>query len=507
MGERSTVEQGSLRQRTLKGVAVTASRGVFTAVVRIITVAVLARILAPEDFGLVAAVVTLQQMAGLFLIRGLGDVIVQRAEVSKKDTGTAMTLLLLGGTACSVGFWVFGGAIESILELPGAALALGWVSLALPIEALSQVYISDARRRLRFERIAIIEATASVFGYTVVSIALALAGAGSWALIGGVLGVTLVRLIGFAWDTVGDYRPCFSLASARRMFSFTALVTVWTVAGHIFHNVDRLLLARLMGADAVGYLSNARSFVNTFVEFYSYPVNQVLFPVLARLQDDRKRLLEGYRHAAAFSNLLGMPSALVVCALAEPLVAILLGGQWGPAVPVVQVLGLSIFTTIWAMPFVVFLRGMGEIKEVVTLTCVETAALIAGVFYLYPYGLRAVVAWSVALQFIGTFIASLILARKLDTSVRQMVAPMRTAVITTLMLAALWLALWTAGISTSTYVGAGIFLALGGAGFLLAFFLAPRRFLGADLAWLHTMVTEEGGKVIGLIRRRRLAAL
>ncbi|MFZ1416185.1 MAG: lipopolysaccharide biosynthesis protein [Defluviicoccus sp.] len=495
-------ETGSLRERTLRGVAVTASRGVFTAVLRILTVAILARILVPEDFGLVAAVATLQQIASLFVLRGLGDVIVQKAEVTANDTGTAMTLLVLSGTLCYAAFWFAADWIEEFLALPGAAVTLRVISLAIPIEALAQVYISDARRRLRFERIALIEAAASVFGYTMLSIGLALAGAGAWALVGGVIGVSVIRLIGFAWDTFRDCRPRFSLQSARRMFSFTALVTIWTVAGHIFYNIDRLILARLMGAEAVGYLTNARNFVTMFTEFYAHPVNQVLFPVLSRLQNDRERLLEGYRRAAAFSALLGMPSALVVCLIAEPLVAVLLGSQWGPAVPVVQVMGLSIFTTICAIPSVVFLRGMGQVSEVVALTIAQAVILIIGLFLVYPYGLQAVAGLSVANQFIGEYLGTLILGRKLKAPIRQMLAPLRTATLVTLLLAAIWLALQAADVSTSTYLGAGVFVFLGGAAFLALFFLAPKRFLGRDLQWLHALVIQEGGKLVNMVHRR-----
>lgn len=495
-------ETGSLRERTLRGVAVTASRGVFTAVLRVLTIAILARILVPEDFGLVAAVATLQQIASLLVVRGLGDVIVQKAEVSAEDAGTAMTLLVLGGTLCFAGFWFAADWIEGLLALPGAAVTLRVVSLAIPIEALAQVYISDARRRLRFERIALIEAAASVFGYTILPIGLALAGAGAWALVGGMIGVCVVRLIGFAWDTFRDYRPRFSLESARRMFAFTALVTIWTAAGHIFHNIDRLILARLMGAEAVGYLTNARNFVTMFTEFYAYPVNQVLFPVLSRLQDDRERLLDGYRHAAAFSALLGMPSALVVCLIAEPLVGVLLGSQWGPAVPVVQVMGLSIFTTICSMPCVVFLRGMGQVSEVVALTIAQTVILIIGLFVAYPYGLQAVAGLSVANQLIGSYLGTLILGRKLKAPIRQMLAPLRTATLFTVLLAAIWLALQAVDLSTNAYLGAGVFVSLGGAAFLALFFLAPERFLGRDLQWLHGLVIREGGKLVNLVRRR-----
>lgn len=502
MNKRRTPETSVLRERTLRGVAVTASRGVFTAVLRVLTVAILARILVPEEFGLVAAVATLQQIASLFVLRGLGDVIVQKAEVTAKDTGTAMTLLVLSGLLCYAGFWFAADWIERMLALPGAAVTLRVISLAVPIEALAQVYISDARRRLRFERIALIEAAASVLGYTVLSIGLALAGAGAWALVGGVVGVSVVRLIGFAWDTFRDYRPHFSFDSARRMFSFTALVTVWTVAGHVFHNIDRLILARLMGAEAVGYLTNARNFVTTFTEFYAYPVNQVLFPVLSRLQDDRERLMEGYRHAAAFSALLGMPSALVVCLIAEPLVGVLLGSQWGPAVPVVQVMGLSIFTTICAMPCVVFLRGMGQVSEIVVLTIAETVILVVSLFFIYPYGLVAVVGLSVAIQFIGIYLGTMILGNKLKASMWQMLAPMRAATVLTVLLAAIWLALHAADVSTDTYLGAGVFLTLGGLAFLALFFLAPKRFLGCDLEWLHALVIDEGGKLVNSIRRR-----
>lgn len=137
-----------LRQRTLLGVVYTGSRGVFTAVLRVITMAILARILTPSDFGLVAAVLVLQELTMMVIHKGVADALVQREDVSETDFGTAMSVLVAASLLTFAAFWILAPWIETVLSLPGAAAVTRVAATLIPIEAMVQFYLSDARRRL-----------------------------------------------------------------------------------------------------------------------------------------------------------------------------------------------------------------------------------------------------------------------------------------------------------------------------------------------------------------------
>lgn len=489
MPQDQTDDGGSLRGHTLRGIAFTASRGVFTALVRIGTIAVLARLLSPAAFGLFATALLLASLAGMILQRGLGDALVQRQALSRADAGTACTLLVVPSIVCAALFFAGAPWIERALALPDLAVILRVLSVSIPIEALVQLYRSDAMRRLEFERMAYVDALAAIVGNSLLPIALAFAGCGYWALVAGILAQALMQLIGLAPGHWRNYPPAFSIASVRRLFAFSALIGVWTIAGYCLQNIERLVLARVMGAEAVGYFSRARGFVGMFVEFYGMPVNQVLFPVLAKLQDERERLYKAYRHAIAFSALISLPSAVGVSALAAPLVAVMLGDQWGAAVPLVQIMGANVFFMVMAMPFVAVIRGIGELKETVLLTVGQTAALIVGAVLLYPYGLAAIAWCTVAIFGIGFVFSNRILAVKLRRPLLDFYRPMRAALIMAVIEALLWAgAAVAAPHALDQLSGAAVFVAASAAAFALLFFGCPRWFLGDDLGWLHEMV-------------------
>jgi PST family polysaccharide transporter len=479
-----------MRQRTLRGLAFTATRGAMTAAVRIGTVAIIARILTPGEFGLYASAVVFVVLASMVVQKGLGDSLVQRLDLSADDSGTAMTLLIAAGTGFAIVYWILAPWLARAIALPDVAPVLRGLAIILPIGSLAQVYLSDASRRLHFERIAIVDTLAVIVGNSGMSIALALAGWGVWSLVGGMIGEHLVRLIGFAPGAWRRYRPSFSTVSVRRLFGFSALITVWNVAGYLIFNIDRLVLARFMGADAVGYFSRARNFVSLFVELFGMPVNQVLFPVLAKLQTDRSRLFAGYRQAVALCALLGIPCAIAVAALAQPIVQILLGPQWKPVIPLVRILAPTVFLGIAATPFVAIVRGMGEVRETTLWTCCEALATTVGMILLYPYGLEAVALVALSMHAVGYVVVQAIVARELRVPIREvLVTPMRSALIYAAAMLITWLGIeFIAGLSTDSYAGAAVFLGLAGLEFLVLFFALPRWFLDDDLMWTRDMV-------------------
>lgn len=495
----------SLRTRTIKGFGFTASRGILTAVLRVATVAVLARLLTPTEFGVFATVTLLLALASMVLHRGLADAVVQRSNLSSKDAGTAFTLLFVPSLVCSALFWVFAPTIEGFLAVPDLSSALRGLCIAMPIEALGQLYRGDASRHLEFERAALIDVASAVVGSAAIPILLALAGFGYWSLIAGSFAQGLIQLIGFGAGRWRRYVPAFSLASLHRLFAFSALIGIWNIVGYCTQNIERLVLARFMGAEAVGFFSRARSFVGMFVEFYGMPVNQVLFPVLAKLQDDRDRLLKAYRHSVAFSALLSLPSALGVSVLAKPLVAILLGDQWNEVVPLVRIMGPSVFFMIMAMPLVAIVRGTGQLKEIVVLTTVQTVSLIVGSWLLYPYGLTAVAWCTVVVYGVGFFVGNAIIAKKLALPVREFYFPMRPAVTYAAMCAMTWALLEGATpLSTTTFFGGSVFVSACAVELAILVALAPKWFLGDDLWWLTELLAKGQRKLqVALAAARR----
>jgi PST family polysaccharide transporter len=487
-----------MRSRTLRGVAFTAGRGVLATIARIGTVAVLARVLSPADFGLVATVVFIQMLASMIVRDGLGDAVIQRQELSAKDTGTATTALLAISAAAFGVLWLTAPWIEALVGLDNLTPALRAIAVVLPIDGLARLFYAETSRRLRFERVAIIQLLAILFGNCGVSLALAFLGAGYWALIGGVIGDAVFRLIGFGLGSRAAFRPDFSLSSLRKLLGFSAPVTVWAVAGYCVGNIERLVLARFLGAEVVGYFSRARALLTIFIELYAMPVNQVLFPVLSRFQQDRQRLFKGYCDVIAVSTLIGIPGAVAIAAVADPLVGLLLGSQWDRTVPLVRILAISLPCYMLAYPFVATIRSIGEMREAVALTVAQATIMTLGCLLLYPYGTTAIAWLVVGNSIFGNLTALFILTRKLGASLGAIPRVVRTGALFGLIMAVTWLVLTqTAGISTDTLSGAVLYLVIVAIEFAVLFLVVPRWFLGPELIWTRNLV----GQALGRLRR------
>jgi len=121
-------------------------------------------------------------------------------------------------------------------------------------------------------------------------------------------------------------------------------------------------------------------------------------------------------------------------------------------------------------PFIPIVRGLGELKEPVILTTVQMFILITGTVVVYPYGLNAVAWCVVSVYALGFLVSMLILAVKLSTSVWELLTPMRAGLVYTTVLALLWSVLeFSAGLSTNSFLGSGVFVALAGGVFLDCF--------------------------------------
>lgn len=480
-----------LRRKTARGVLVTGSRGVIIGIVHVLTLAVLARILTPADFGLAATVTAIYGLSTLLVQQGLADALVQRRQLTDAAVSTAMSLILAAAAVLLAALWGLAPWLAHTLALPELVLPLRILALVIPVNAVTRLWWSDARRDLEFDRIAVIDVVSSVVGGTIVAIGLALAGLGYWALIGGLVVQETCRMIGFGRGRWRRFRPGFVPDAVGPLVSFGALSSAWTAFGQIYANGERLILPPYLGAEAVAFLSRGRSIVGIFSEFFGIPVNQVLFPVLAKLQNEPERVFRGYREVIALSALLAVPSAIVTYLLAAPLVAIFLGRQWQPVVPVLQVVAANIFFAIIGMPMVATLRGLGRQKLAALLMGAQTLALIAGMLLLRGQSLSVIASVILATSAAAFLGWNWLVSRALGVSYTATLVPMRAGfvygaclIVTGVVMTAV------TGLSTDGFVGAAVFLVLAAAELVLLVLANPRWFLGTDTQWLRRQLIE-----------------
>jgi len=361
-------------------------------VVTIGSVAVLARLLSPSDFGLVAMATVVTEFAALFANVGLTSVLVQRRRINRLQLDTVfwasvgIGLLLTLGVAAAASFSRYLFADDRIGSL---LIALSPSFLLSSLYAIPTVVLT---RLLRFRtEFGLQIATAATRALT--SIAFAWAGFGVWSLVAGALTGSLMQAV-LALVLV----PFWSAASIQlvRISNRPGVAAQATSeTGYVHYantNFDVLVIGRGLGATSLGYYQNARTLTDEVRGRLAVPLQRVLFPAFSTLQGDTDKLRYFVRRGTTMLAAIVIPISFGISANAAELVSVLYGQKWLPMTFILQMFGLSAgFRAVAAVSTSLF-HACDRVGLSLRYNVVGTIIMIVTVVLAVPYGVNAVAA-------------------------------------------------------------------------------------------------------------------
>jgi PST family polysaccharide transporter len=319
------------RESLHSGVAFVAARGL-NMFVQVGTTILLARLLSPRDYGLVAIVFALVGFAPMLIDLGTTDAIVQRKRITHVDVSAlfwlkvaiagTLTLLLVGGS----------GFVASFYGEPALTDIALVSSLTFVVAALSAQHFALMRRAMQFRRMAIIDISSNVIS-SILAIAMALTGWGYWALVAKPILTSGLAAVA-AWMSCPwlPGRPRFT-PEAKEMVRFGMGVTGFTMTDHLAQSADRVALGYFFGAGPLGYFQNALLLYNNLLSLFTQGLHDVAVSSLSKLRNNVDELRRSW--ATALSSL-SFFSALAFAGLAvtgQDFVVMLLGQKWEPSGP------------------------------------------------------------------------------------------------------------------------------------------------------------------------------
>ena len=331
----------SLRQQASSGAKWTGIAAVVTGTLQILQLAVLARLLAPEDFGLMAMIMIILALAQSYADMGVSNAIIHRQGATRDQLSSLYWLNILAGAAVFIAVVLLKPAIMALYGEPRLNDLIPMAALVFLVTPPGQQFQVLLEKNLRFKELAVIESCVAIVG-AVVSISAALAGTGVFALVYGMLFAAAFKtlvLVAIGWR---EWRPSihFRKTDLRGYLGFGLFQMGEKTVNHLNERFDQLLIGTLLGAQELGYYNLAFGLVAMPITRINPVLTRVAFPVFARIQDDTEKLKSGYmtiRNILAFTN---FPLLLGLAAVAPVLVPLAFGDKWLPSVILIQILAL-----------------------------------------------------------------------------------------------------------------------------------------------------------------------
>lgn len=360
-------ENRSLTRHTLHGVFWITMGRLLKAPVNLIAVAVLARMLTPSDFGVIAIGMIVVSLSNVMVDGSFGMILIQRRELDPKVIGASVAL----SSAMAVLFAVVIVAVAPFVErefnfpqLSNVLIALGGV---LPVTAVTMITTALLQRSFQFGTLTINSLLAQVC-YAATGIALAFTGYGLWSLVWAqVVSFTVEAGLGFL-AVRNRYNVQISTAAMKDVLKSGGLFTLSRLLNLGATTIDRIVIGRFLGAAQLGLYNRASTLLVTAREVTGAGPIRVLFSTFAKIQHHPERLARAYLRALTLSLIVAALVSAFVVVNSEVIVRILLGPRWLQAIPLLQVLFSAFIARIGyvvaeAVPLALGLSGQSALRQ------------------------------------------------------------------------------------------------------------------------------------------------
>ncbi len=383
--------KAELKARSVRGGAVTMTAQVTKFVLQTGSTVVLARLLTPQDYGLIAMVTAITGFVALFKDMGLSMATIQKAEINHSQVSTLFWI----NVAVSLVLALILAVVAPVISWFYSEPRLTWITLALAgtfiFSGLTVQHQALLRRQMRFLILATIEIGSIGIGIAT-GIVMAWYGVGYWALVGLPAATVLTNTV-LVWVFCG-WRPGLPVhrAGVRSMVAFGGHLTGFNTANYFARNFDNILLGRFYGASVLGLYSRAYNIMMLPISQIRNPLDSVAIPALSHIQNDSVRYKRYYIKLVTLLAFLTMPLMVFLFVCADQVIGLLLGSKWSGAVGIFKILCVIAFIQPVGTTWGVVLVSLGQSKRYFTWGIINSIITVISFFLGLPWGAIGVAA-------------------------------------------------------------------------------------------------------------------
>lgn len=327
-------------QSTSKGFFWSAIERFSVQAVQFIFQIILARLLSPSDYGLIAMLAIFMAIAQAFIDSGFTNALIKKLDRTDKDFSTVFYFNLLISIVIYILLYLGAPFIAKFYRTSELTNITRVYMLSLPIIALGAIQRTQFTIKVNFKDQAIASFSGALAG-GIVGIVLATQGYGAWALVGSALATNIVTTIIFWIRSTWRPRWEFSLVSLRTMFSFGSKLLFSGLLDTAYRNLYQFVIGRRFSKQDLGYYSRADQFAQFPSSNITGIIQRVTYPILCTIADDDEKLLAAYRQYIKLAAYIIFPLMIGLAAIAKPLINVVLGQKWQFASIILQILCFS----------------------------------------------------------------------------------------------------------------------------------------------------------------------
>ena len=350
--------------------------------VGLISTVLLARLLVPSDFGLVALAASFVALLGLLGAVGLEAALIQAPTADRRHCDTVWTFRVLFGLALAATLGLLASPAAQYYGEPRLVHVIFGLALARAIAGFQNVGITLLEREMAFDRAFRFTMSARLATTFLATLPLAFAWRDYRALVGGTIAGTCIQVaLSFRMH---PYRPRLSLAVWRELFRFSRWVQAANVVGFLAARSAHFIVAKSAGLPALGTYTMAREVATVSTGEFATAVHRAVFPGYARLSADPALLRRAYLRVMSVVVLITFPTAMGGALLAGPVVRVFLGEQWHEVVPLLPLLAVYGVTNVFLASTAHVYLALGAPHRYTALVAVQAAVFVPGMLYLVP---------------------------------------------------------------------------------------------------------------------------
>lgn len=331
----------NIRNKTVKGVGWSFADNMFNQGITFLVGLVLARILSPEEYGLIGIIMIFIALFNSIVDSGFSSALIRKNDVTDTDYNTVFFTNMVVSIILFLLMFFAAPLIADFFNQPQLLMLSRVMAVVIIINAFAIIQKTILIKKVDFKTQTKISLIASISS-GVIGIGMALAGYGVWSLVGQQISRQLINAF-FLWIWSSWYpKLVFSLQSFKELFGFGWKLMVSSLIDTVWKEIYQVVIGKCYSAETLGQYTRAKQFDSIFSSNLTSVVQRVSYPVLSKIQDDKERLKLAYKRIIKTTMFVSFCCMLGLAAIAEPMIVTLIGEQWLPAVPFLQIISFSL---------------------------------------------------------------------------------------------------------------------------------------------------------------------